>query len=151
MSRIRQGHLLSLSALVLVVAVGYVAGANMERADWRSSLVGLASLAGVMVAILSCPFTTTTAWDLLGLGGLMAYIVAAAAVEPFGFLYDSRGVIVSVAWLVPLLIGAIELPRHRAWLISVGYWGLILHVTSALSYNVHHIHTGIGFVGSWAD
>jgi hypothetical protein len=149
MSRIGLKALVPAVPLLLVVA-GYGVGSILRRGDC-SSLVSLACLAGMIVAGTACFRRASTAAERLSAAAPIAYVVTSAVFEPLAFVGDWRGVLISVAWLVPLVVGGAVLPGRGAWLAAAACWAVLFGGVAALAYNVSHVHDGVGFFMSWAD
>lgn len=46
---------------------------------------------------------------------IITYVVIPAVVEPLAFVGDAAGVLVPLAWLLPLILGAVLLPSRGCW------------------------------------
>jgi hypothetical protein len=89
-------------------------------------------------------------WRRIALVGLIVYVLVLVRSEPFFFVYNALTVLWSVMWLSPLVVGGVLLPSLGRWLDGVGCWVVLFAALEVLGYNVNHIHTGVGFFGSWA-
>src|SRR5205814_1654527 len=47
--------------------------------------------------------------------GLLAYVVLVGVLEPLEFIEDEATVLVAVAWLFPIILGGVLLPRRGFW------------------------------------
>jgi hypothetical protein len=141
-------------ALPAVVLIGYIAGRY-----WRGATGlfpgQLAFLAGALLG-LACLFQKSApdgpAWrGRFAAAGLTAYVVIAAIAEPLAFVENAPEVLVSVAWLLPLIIGGVLLPSRGCWRAGLGCWSILFSATMALGYNVSHAHSGMGFLIKWLE
>jgi hypothetical protein len=67
------------------------------------------------------------------------------------FTGDTVSVLFGVAWLLPLVVGGVVLPRRGSWLVGLACWLVLFSGAAALGYNVSHVHSGMGFLGRWLD
>jgi hypothetical protein len=108
-----------------------------------SGLLGLA-------AVLSpCPREGLSLRRII-LFGLALYVLVLVGAEPFFNVYNAPTVLWSVALLSPLVAGGVILPSRGRWVDGVGCWVVLFAALEVLGYNVTHIHSGVGFFGSWA-
>ena len=80
---------------------------------------------------------------------LLGYVILAAIVEPLAFVSNESEVLVSVAWLSPLIVGAVLLPVWGSWWPGVGCWSVLFSGTAALAYDLSHEGSGVGFCIRW--
>jgi hypothetical protein len=136
------------------------------------AVVGAGSAAGPWLRAADCCRVTTLAClaaVILGLGGailkpgpddgfkverkaataVMAYVVVAALTEQFAWVSDDHDVLVAVAWLSPLVVGGVVLPRRGNWLPGRWGWTLLFAGTAALTYSTTHINSGVGLAFAW--
>ena len=150
MSRVGVKELISAAVLSLVFAAGYGAGSFLRLSEC-SGLVLLACLASVILAVAACCCRPPTPGERIVAVGIVAYLVVAVVSEALLFVQDTRGVLVSIAWLLPLVVGGVILPRRGAWLSAAGCWAILFGGVIALSYNVSHVESGVGFLMRWVS
>jgi hypothetical protein len=115
--------------------------------------VPLACLLGVVIAVAS----VLSEWEpqrqksiALWGGCLLLYVIVTEIAELLAFGGASWVVPIAVAWLTPLIVGGVALPRRGLWLTAVGYWLVLFSGTAALQYNFSHYTSGfMGFFHGW--
>lgn len=150
MSRIGLRGLVKATGLLVVIAAGYGAGSLLDLSGC-AGLVQLACLTGAILAVAGWCRRPPLAEERFAAVGLIAYLIAAVAFEAILFVEDARGVFVSIAWLLPLVVGGVILPRRGAWIAGAGCWAMLFGGVTALAYNVSHIGSGVGFLMRWVS
>ena len=137
-------------AELLVVAAGYRAGRMWDDAD---VLVPLSCFVGVTIAVFSLFHTQRPATQLgnkLSAVGLCVYVLVSEATEPFAFTSTTPKMLWAIAWLSPVVVGGLVLPRRGSWFAGVGYWLVLFGGVVALAVNVSHWLGGmLSFFGAW--
>jgi hypothetical protein len=82
-------------------------------------------------------------------GALLAWIIAATVTEQFAWAYDTRGVFVGVAWLVPPAAGAVGLLSRGEWVAGTACAAALFAGATALAYSVTHTGSGVGLIFAW--
>ena len=137
-----------------VVLTGFVWGQYLQNVSGLS-LGQLAFLAGGLLGLVG--FFRKSAPDGPARGerfaaaSLIVYVVIAGVLEPLAFVGDALDVLVSVAWLLPLIVGGVLLPVRGCWLAGLGCWSVLFSGTAALGYNVSHVQSGMGFLIRWLE
>jgi hypothetical protein len=156
-SAMRRGSWLTIVptlALPAVILLGFVSG-RYSRGITGLFPGQLAFLAGAVLALAGLFQKSAPDGSARGrrfaAAGLIAYVVIVGIVEPFGYVGDASGVLVSVAWLFPLILGGVLLPSRGCWRAGSGCWSILFSGTLALSYNVSHVHSGMGFLIRWLE
>ena len=142
------------AALLAVVVVGYATGSSLQRVGC-CSLVGDALRVGMVLPLLGLFRWPRRRKQRSGrrfaAGCLFVYAVMLKFADPFVFVFTPRDLLWSVAWLCPAIAGGVLLPHRRRWPEALGCCAVLFAGVTALSYNVTHIHSGVGFLGSWMD
>ncbi len=136
-------------AMALAVTAGYAAG--MLRPHDCASLVPLSCVAGMVLAGVGV---------LLPLSGTGRLTAARVAVGLCLYLFltdgtsiicvgDAPSLLVAIAWLSPVAVGGVVLPRRGAWLAGAGCWLVLFAASFALTYNVSHWTSGMSFFWRW--
>lgn len=69
--------------------------------------------------------------------------------NPICFIDNQNDGFWAIAYLLPVILGLVIYLRRGAWLLASGA-GLVLFAgTAALTFNVRHVGTGIGFYNGW--
>ncbi len=147
----------------VVPALGVLA-VSLAGCAWGRSVPGvsarfpgpLAFLAGGLLGLAGlfrwlAPHGLARGERLAAAASLIAYAIIGGAVEPLALVWGERGVLVSVAWLAPLIVGGVLLPSRGCWLAGLGCWLVLFSGTMALGYNVSHVHSGMGFLICWLE
>ena len=151
MLRMSLSGILPATALSLMVATGYRTGSLPLHAAECSMLVSLTCLLSLGFVVAAWLYHPPRKVDRLAAVGLVLYVVVAVASDALLFAGDTHEVLKSVVWLLPLIVGGAVLPRWGGWLTAVGCWLLLFTGVTALAYDVSHVHSGVGFFGSWLD
>jgi hypothetical protein len=80
---------------------------------------------------------------------LIFYVVMSAAVEPLLFVSKASTLFVALAWLFPVIVGGVLLPRRGYWLVGLGCWLVLFSGTIALGFNFSQAGWGMGFLMKW--
>jgi hypothetical protein len=81
--------------------------------------------------------------------GCLAYILVLAVAEPLLFVGDSTQLPWAVGWLAPMTIGAVLSFVRGYWFAGLACWAVLYSGMAALSYNLSHTGSGIGFLCRW--
>jgi hypothetical protein len=140
-------------AELLMVAVGYRIG--ICRDGDAHSLAAKASPLGLACAVASLFYGQSPAERMtnrLSALGLWLYVISTEALQFPAHWVDARALPYAIAWLAPLAVGGVVLPRRGAWLAGVGFWLLLFGGVYALAYNFTHCESGMtGFLGGWVS
>jgi len=140
--------------LVVIVALAHLLGMKTTVSQC-GTVVLVSTLAGL--ALLMAGAVHSRKYRAEGLPLTIACCLPAYAgivivfFDPNWFIYDRSAVLRSIAFLVPVLIGAVNFFFRRLWISAGGAWLVLFAWIAALSYNTSHVHTGIGFWAAWAD
>jgi hypothetical protein len=139
--------------LFAVVGVAYATGLSL----WAPAcvkLTGLASFVAItlgLVAAFRRPPAGETPVERAAGGALLGWVALAAATDQFAWVWDTRGVVSAVAWLVPPAVGGLVLPRQGKWLAGLGCWAALFAGTAALTCTVSHTSSGAGLFFVWLE
>jgi hypothetical protein len=119
-------------------------------------MVATASVVGSILALVALlrptlPQTPRATERVVAVA-LLVYLLVATVTDQFAWVGGAVGVVVGVAWLVPLIAGGLLLPCARCWLAAVACWALLLAATAALMYSASHRLSGMGlFLNGWVS
>jgi len=132
------------AALSVVVAAGYGFGRFADS----YGLPQLCCLVGTALAIVALFCRSTgvgSTLEKIGAFALIGYVVVAVWTDALVF----DGVVQSIEWVAPLLVAGVILPFRGSGLAGWGCWLLVFCCVSAATFNVYHVHTGMGFLVRW--
>jgi hypothetical protein len=136
-------------ALLAAIVAGHVTGRVLPGLDCAVVTL-LVTLLGVVLALTGAglepqPHPRERAAGL----GLIGYVVLSSATWPFALAHTAGGVAVGVAWLTPVAVAGMVLPRRGCWLVGVGCWAVLFSGSAALAYTATHPGAGMGLVFAW--
>jgi hypothetical protein len=136
-------------AVLLVIAAGYLAGRGFLPAELFVPSATITSVILAGASFFCKPPEEKNVASRFGATVLLGYILLAVQVEPLASAWTEGHVLFAVAWLVPSILGAVLLPGRALWLVCAAYWLLLFAGVAALTYTVHHIHSGMDFLIMW--
>ncbi|CAN5632692.1 hypothetical protein BH11PLA2_BH11PLA2_13420 [soil metagenome] len=139
----------SFGLIAATMAVGYCIGESVHvRENWIVSSICLWSVIISLVALFRGFVPRYQCEAKVGL--LLLVFVAFSMFMSFPWWFGSVvGVLINIAWLVPLFVGLLVLPRRRFWITSMACWQLLLAASIACGHNMTHWWSGIGFFFAW--
>jgi hypothetical protein len=89
-------------------------------------------------------------WAVVGGAvGLILHVVLSESLEIILWAGDGPSMLVAIAWLSPIVVGGVWLPRQGAWLTATGYWLVVFAAAVALGYNTTNWSSGQGYLSRW--
>jgi hypothetical protein len=132
--------------VLLAVAAGYAAE-KLLLGHYGLSVIAFACRSGMALAVLSVfqrQPRKTQSMNHLSAFGLCVYAVLTDEAEVL-MAGDTLSLLVAIAWLSPVIVGGLLLPRRGAWLAGLGCWLVLFSGVAALTYSVSHSNSGKSF------
>jgi hypothetical protein len=148
----RARSLVGFLSLCMVIAAGWRSGKHISfgAGSWPVGVAALGSV--VLMTIAFMIYRRRTILVLIAYTLFFLFYF-----DPFSAVFIHREIMywqdlsVIILFLLPLIIGCVSYSGRGCWVAYIGVALLIYAAVAAVSYNVDHGASGVGFFVSWAE